>query len=96
MKKLLIIGATLCAAAAFALDEPIYTVTTSGTGTTELSSATVEVTQNGTITTAAFSDLTLTTGTFRKRGTGYLRSADAMSGFKGTILIEEGAFIAQK
>ena len=96
MKRLMTAAVTLCAAATFAFTEPIYTVTTSGTGTTELSSATVEVTQNGTTTTAAFSDLTLTIGTFRKRGTGYLRSADAMSGFKGTILIEEGAFIAQK
>ena len=91
-------GCVVMALAATALDYPVYTVTTSGDGTTSLASAQVEVisTEGATPETVAFSSLTLTSGTFRKRGTGYLLSDDAMSGFKGTILIEEGAFIAQK
>jgi len=93
--------ATVCvvmALAATALDYPVYTVTTSGDGTTSLASAQVEVVsaEGATPEMVAFSSLALTSGTFRKRGTGYLLSDDAMSGFKGTILIEEGAFIAQK
>ena len=98
MKKLLAAVATLCVAVVFALDYPVYTVTTSGNDTTSLDSAQVEVvsTEGANPDTVEFSSLTLVSGTFRKRGTGYLLSTDAMSGFRGTILIEEGAFIAQR
>ena len=98
MRSLLMIVAGMCATVVFALDYPVYTVTTSGDGTSDLTSAQVEVvsTEGANPEMVGFSSLSLTTGTFRKRGTGYLMSADAMSGFKGTILVEEGAFIAQK
>ena len=73
-------GCVVMALAATALDYPVYTVTTSGDGTTSLASAQVEVisTEGATPETVAFSSLTLTSGTFRKRGTGYLLSDDAM------------------
>ena len=96
LKDLMIVVSILLCATAGAFDEPIYTVTTSGEGTNDLDSAIVEVTQNGETTTANFSDLTLTGGTFRKRGTGWLQSSDAMSGFAGELVIEEGAFIVSK
>ena len=98
MRSLLMIVAGMCVTVVFALDYPVYTVTTSGDGTSDLTSAQVEVvsTEGANPEMVGFSSLSLTTGTFRKRGTGYLMSADAMSGFKGTILVEEGAFIAQK
>ena len=89
--------AALCAGmagTAFSLEEPIYTVTTAGEGTNELASAMVDVTQNGETTTEAFSTLTPTTGTFRKRGTGFLKSCDAFNTFTGRLLVEEGAWIA--
>lgn len=41
-----------------------------------------------------FSELTLTTGTFKKRGVGTLGGSVAMTNFTGTILIEEGAYVA--
>ena len=98
VKKTLAVVASTVALTATALDYPVYTVTTTGEGTTSLASAQVEVVsaEGAAPETVAFTSLTLTSGTFRKRGTGYLLSDDAMSGFKGTILIEEGAFIAQK
>ena len=98
MKQVMTAAILASALTATALDYPVYTVTTSGDGTTSLASAQVEVvlTEGADPETVAFSSLALTSGTFRKRGAGYLLSTDAMSGFKGTILIEEGAFIAQK
>ena len=86
---------SLCAAA-FAFEEPVYTVATSGEGTNDLDAAMVEIAQNGETTTAAFSALTLTTGTLRKCGSGWLRSSDALAGFIGEIVVEEGAFIVSK
>ena len=95
MKKLLTISAAVAAAlTATALDEPIYTVTTSGTGTNDISAATIEVTANGETTTKSFSEISFTTGTIRKRGTGFLRSAASLVSFTGTILVEEGAWLA--
>ena len=80
--------------AAFAFEEPVYTVTTSGEGTNDLDSAMVEITQNGETTTAAFSSLTLNQGgTFVKKGTGWLQSSTAMSVFTGEVVVAEGALI---
>ncbi len=77
----------------FGYDEPIYTVTVAA-GTNSLDEATVEVTQNGETTTAAFSSLTLDQGgTFVKKGMGYLQSSTAMSVFTGEVVVEEGALI---
>ena len=83
---------------ATALDYPVYTVTTSGEGTNDLSSAQVEVVsaEGATPETVAFSSLTLSSGTFRKKGTGFLMSADGMASFTGTVLVEEGAWIGTK
>ena len=94
MKRLMTATATLCAAAAFALDEPIYTITTSGEGTNDITAATIEVTENGATTTKSFSEISFTTGTIRKRGTGFLRSDSSLVSFTGTILVEEGAWLA--
>ena len=96
VKKPLIMtcAAVAVALAATALDEPIYTVTTSGTGTNDISAATIEVTANGETTTKSFSEISFTTGTIRKRGTGFLRSAASLVSFTGTILVEEGAWLA--
>ena len=44
---LLALGCVAMAFAATALDEPIYTITTSGTGTNDITAATIEVTENG-------------------------------------------------
>ena len=93
MKRLMTATATLCAAAAFALDEPIYTITTSGEGTNDITAATIEVTENGATTTKSFSEISFTTGTIRKRGTGFLRSDSSLVSFTGTILVEEGAWL---
>ena len=79
---------------AFALEEPIYTVTTSGTGTNDITAAVIEVTENGETTTKSFSEISFTTGTIRKRGTGFLRSDASLVSFTGTILVEEGAWLA--
>ena len=68
-------------------EEPVYTVTVAG-GTNSLDEATVEVTQNGETTTAAFSSLTLNQGgTFVKKGMGWLQSSTAMSVFTGEIVV---------
>ena len=87
-------GCVAMALAASALDEPIYTITTSGTGTNDITAVTIEVTENGETTTKSFSEISFTTGTIRKRGTGFLRSAASLVSFKGTILVEEGAWLA--
>ena len=81
---------------AMGFDEPIYTVTTSGESTNSLDAATVQVTIGGETTDVAFSGLTLSGGTFRKCGTGWLQSSDAMASFTGEIVVEEGAFIVSK
>lgn len=81
---------------AMGFDEPIYTVTTSGESTNSLDAATVQVTIGGETTDVAFSDLTLAGGTFRKCGTGWLQSSDAMASFEGELVIEEGAFIVSR
>ena len=83
----------LASCAAFGYEEPIYTVTVAA-GTNNLDGATVEVTQNGETTSAAFSSLTLDQGgTFVKKGTGFLQSSTAMSGFTGEVVVAEGALI---
>ena len=76
--------------------EPIYTVTTSGEGTNSLDTAMVQVTLGGETSEVAFSDLSLAGGTFRKCGTGWLQSSDAMASFEGELVIEEGAFIVSR
>lgn len=89
-------NAAMLVLVAMGFDEPIYTVTTSGEGTNSLDAATVQVTIGGETTDVAFSDLTLSGGTFRKCGTGWLQSSDAMASFEGELVIEEGAFIVSK
>ena len=97
-------GAILCVsvAAAFAgralayTDYPLYVVNVADHGETNmLDSATVRVYATAETTEAeaedkAFSSLSLTTGTFVKRGAGWLRSSQAMQNFTGTFYIEEG------
>ena len=92
-KGLAAIFAVLCIANAGAYEEPVYTVTVAA-GTNNLDEATVEVTQNGETTTAAFSSLTLDQGgTFVKKGMGWLQSSTAMSVFTGEVVVAEGALI---
>ena len=84
---------TLVPCAAFGYEEPVYTVTVAA-GTNSLDEATVEVTQNGETTSAAFSSLTLDQGgTFVKKGAGFLQSSTAMSVFTGEVVVAEGALI---
>ena len=84
----------LAAGTAFAYtDYPLYVVNVADNGLTNmLDSATVQVydTAESTPVDTAFSSLSLTTGTFVKRGDGWLRSSPAMTNFTGTIYIEEG------
>ena len=94
MKRLMGAVATLCATAAFAFTEPIYTITTSGEGTNDITAATIEVTENGTTTTKSFSDISFTFGTILKRGTGFLQSNAGLSNFTGTIVVAEGVWLA--
>ena len=100
MQKTLTAAASAVVLTATALEYPVYTVTTSGDGTNSLSSAQVEVVaeEGATPETVAFSSITPTptTGTFRKKGTGFLMSADGMASFTGTVLVEEGAWISTK
>ena len=85
--------AILVPCAAFGYEEPVYTVTVAS-GTNSLDEATVEVTQNGETTSAAFSSLTLDQGgTFVKKGAGFLQSSSAMSVFTGEVVVAEGALI---
>ena len=74
---------------------PLYTVTT-GEGTNYLASAMVEVVESEGAETVrkAFSELTPpTTGTFVKRGPGFLVSCTDMGGFTGEWWIQEGALM---
>ena len=93
-KTLVILASvSLLCASAGAYEEPVYTVTVTA-GTNSLDEATVEVTQNGETTTAAFTDLTLDQGgTFVKKGMGFLQSSTAMSVFTGEVVVAEGALI---
>ena len=94
MKIHMIAVAMLCATAVFALDEPIYTITTSGEGTNDITTAAIEVTENGSTTTKSFSEISFTFGTIRKLGTGFLRSNAGLSNFTGTIVVVEGVWLA--
>lgn len=94
MKRPMTAIMALCAAAAFAFDEPIYTITTSGEGTNDITAAAIEVTENGTTTTKSFSEISFTAGTILKRGTGFLRSNAGLSSFTGTVVVAEGAWLA--
>ena len=98
MQRTLSAAASAVMLTATALEYPVYTVTTSGDGTNSLSSAQVEVVPEAGAAseTVAFSSITPTKGTFRKKGTGFLMSADGMSSFTGTVLVEEGAWISTK
>ena len=91
LKNLVIMASvSLLCAAAGAYEEPVYTVMVAA-GTNNLDEATVEVTQNGETTSAAFSELTLDKGgTFVKKGTGWLQSSTAMSVFTGEVVVAEG------
>ena len=102
-RKAAFLLATVCAGvigvrAEFAY--PIYTVTTSGEGTNELSSAQVEVVAEAGAASEPvnFSELsgTFAGGTFFKRGSGFLMSCDGINTFTGTLVVAEGAWIATK
>ena len=85
--------ASMFASVLGAYEEPVYTVTVAE-GTNSLDGATVEVTQNGETTSAAFSSLSLDKGgTFVKKGLGWLQSSSAMSVFTGEVVVAEGALI---
>ena len=93
MKVLILAMASMFASVLGAYEEPVYTVTVAE-GTNSLDGATVEVTQNGETTSAAFSSLTLDKGgTFVKKGLGWLQSSSAMSVFTGEVVVAEGALI---
>ena len=94
MKQMLVqVGVVLFGFAAVAADvEPVYVVDIAADQS--LDAATVSVTQGGVTETKPFSELALTTGTFKKRGIGTLSGSVAMTNFTGTILIEEGAYVA--
>ena len=98
MQRTLTSAASAVVLTAAALEYPVYTVTTSGDGTNSLSSAQVEVVSEAGAAseTVAFSSIAPTKGTFRKKGTGFLMSADGMASFTGTVLVEEGAWISTK
>jgi len=102
-RKAAFLLATVCAGAIGLHAEfayPIYTVTTSGEGTNELSSAQVEVVaEAGTDPeTVDFSTLsgTFAGGTIFKRGSGFLMSCDGINTFTGTLVVVEGAWIVTK
>ena len=84
----------LASCASFGYEEPVYAVTVAE-GTNSLDEATVEVTQNGETTSAAFSSLTLNEGgTFVKKGLGWLQSSTAMSVFTGEVVVEERSLLS--
>ena len=84
------------AAGAFAEDaEPVCVVTVEPGVTNRLDECEVSVTQDGVTETKEFSSLSLVSGTFKKRGFGFLMSSTAMTNFTGTILIEEGALMTE-
>lgn len=92
----LALTAVFFAAGAFAQDdEPIYVVTVGPDVTNRLDDCDVSVTKDGVTQTQAFSSLSVTNGTFKKRGPGFLMSSTAMTNFTGTILIEEGALMTE-
>ena len=93
MKVLILAMASMFASVLGAYEEPVYTVTVAE-GTNSLDGATVEVTQNGETTSAAFSSLSLDKGgTFVKKGLGWLQSSSAMAVFTGEVVVAEGALI---
>gem|GEM_PF-5164406 len=98
MKKILMAfwAVAVFAAGAYAEDaEPVYVVTVEPDVTNRLDACEVSVTQGGVTETKAFSSLSPTTGTFKKRGGGWLMSSTAMTNFTGTVLIEEGALMTE-
>lgn len=76
-------------------DPVVYTVvTTDSDATNLLSEASVEVNDNGEVTTLPFADVSFAEGSvFRKRGPGFLLSCSGMKEFTGEVRIEEGALI---
>lgn len=80
---------------AFAADsEPVYIVSTDVDA--RLDDCTVSVTEGGVTTEKAFSAVTPTVGTFKKRGLGTLTGSTRMSAFTGDLLIEEGAYLVNE
>jgi len=94
--KIIVYLAASIAAGAFAEDaEPVCVVTVEPGVTNRLDECEVSVTQDGVTETKEFSSLSLVSGTFKKRGFGFLMSSTAMTNFTGTILIEEGALMTE-
>ncbi len=86
----------MCVIAAGAYASPVvYTVTTDSAAETNLlSDATIEINDNGVVSSAAFSEVEFAPkSVFRKRGEGFLKSCAKMGTFTGEVRIEEGAFI---
>ena len=92
-----VFGAAADEPAASEVVYPLYTVTVAEGMTNLLDEAEVSVLAEaeGTPESVAFSMLSgnITTGTFRKRGRGFLQGSTGMSQFEGDFLIEEGAYI---
>ena len=92
-----VLSAATCAVCAGETAYPLYTVTVAAGITNNLDDATVSVISEagGAAADVAFSALSgsITTGTFRKRGMGALRSSSGMGSFSGEARIEEGVLI---
>ena len=92
-----VLSAATCVVFAGETAYPLYTVTVAAGITNNLDDATVSVISEagGAAADVAFSALSgsITTGTFRKRGMGALRSSSGMGSFSGEARIEEGVLI---
>ena len=76
-----------------AYTEPVYLFETSGTGTNLASTLTVSVTENGVTTAKSYGEISPTSGTIVKRGTGFLLPDSRLGDFTGEIVVEEGAWL---
>ncbi|MBQ5794908.1 MAG: hypothetical protein IIW14_02830, partial [Kiritimatiellae bacterium] len=93
--RVLIMMAMCIAAAGMYASPVVYTVTAGVAGTTNLlADATVEIDDNGIVSSAAFGEVVFAPDSvFRKRGEGFMKSCSGMGEFTGEVRIEEGAFI---
>ena len=92
-----VLSVVSCAVCARETAYPMYTVTVAEGVTNNLDDATVSVVSEagGTAEDVAFSTLAgnISSGTFRKRGMGFLKSSSGMGTFSGEARIEEGVLI---
>ena len=94
---LFMFAAATCGVYARETAYPLYTVTVAEGVTNNLDEAMVSVVaaEGGTASEVTFSSLSgsITSGTFRKRGRGFLKSSTGMGSFSGEARIEEGVLI---